>query len=109
MICWRLKTYLVKKHQIYSVTDLQTLIEKKTGVMVSLANLCKLVNHQPKMIRLETIEIICTALGCELSSILKVGKKAFDPEKKSKLSFKNTPKGKIALKSFPEPRDYESR
>lgn len=109
MIRWRLKSVLSEKHQIYSVTDLQKLIVKKTGIVISVANLCKYVNRQPKMIRLETIEIICTALECELSSILKVSPKAFDPEKKSKLSFKNTPKAKIAIKSFPEPKDYEER
>jgi DNA-binding Xre family transcriptional regulator len=88
---------------------LQKLILKKTGVLISIANLCKYVNGQPKMVRLETMEIICSALGCELSNIMKVGPKAFDPERKSKLSFKNTPKSKIAVKSFPEPGDYESR
>lgn len=108
MIRWKLKSEMVEKHQIYSVTGLQKLIVKKTGVVISVANLCKYVNGQPKMIRLETIEIICTALECELSSILKVGPKAFNPDKKTKLSFKNTPKSKIATKGFPEPGDYES-
>ena len=109
MIRWKLKTVMTEKYQIYSVTDLQKLIAKKTGIVISVANLCKLVNRPPKMIRLETMEIICSALECELSSILKVGPKAFNPEKKSKLSFKNTPKSKIAKKGFPEPRDYEVR
>ena len=59
------------------------------------------------MIRLETVEIICSALECELSNILKVGPKVFNPERTSKLSFKNTPKAKIGTKSFPEPGDYE--
>lgn len=107
MIRWKLKTLMAQKHQIYSVTELQKLIVKKTGVVISVANLCKYVNKQPKMIRFETMEIICSALECELSSILKVSPKVFNPEKKSKLSFKNTPKAKIATKAFPEPRDYE--
>ncbi len=108
MIRWKLKSVMVEKHQIYSVTGLQKLIVKKTGVVISVANLCKYVNGQPKMIRLETIEIICTALECELASLLKVGPKTFNPDKKTKLSFKNTPKAKIATKGFPEPGDYES-
>ena len=107
MICWKLKREMADKHQIYSVTELQKLIVKKTGVVISVANLCKYVNKRPKMIRLETMEIICSALECELSSILKVTPKTFNPERKSKLSFKNTPKAKIGTKSFPEPRDYE--
>lgn len=107
MIRWKLKRVMADKHQVYSVTELQKLIVKKTGVVISVSNLCKYVNRQPKMIRLETMEIICSALECELSSILKVAPKAFNPERKSKLSFKNTPKSKIGIKTFPEPRDYE--
>lgn len=110
MIRWKLKIYLATKHQIYSVTELQKCIAKETGITVSVANLCKLVNSQPKLVRLETMEIICSALGCDLTSILKVGPKVFNPERRRKLSFKNAPKAKIAVKkSFPEPADYESR
>jgi putative transcriptional regulator len=107
MIQWKLKAKLAEKYQVYTVTDLQKLIVKKTGVAISVANLCKYVNRQPKMIRLETIEVICSALDCELSSFLKVGPKAFKSNRTRKLSFKNTPKSKIGTKSFPEPVDYE--
>ncbi len=107
MIRWNLRRMMAEKNQIYSVTELQVLIVKKTGVVISVANLCKYVNKQPKMIRLETMEIICSALDCELSSLLKVAPKSFNPERKTKLSFKNTPKAKIGTKNFPEPRDYE--
>jgi len=109
MIRWKLKAELLKKHQISKVVDLQKLIIKKTNVIISVANLCKYVNSQPKMIRLETIEIICSALDCDLSSILSVNPKVFKTEKKTKLSFKNTPKSKIATKSFPEPSNYEGQ
>ncbi len=107
MIRWKLKSQLLAKHQITSVTDFQKLITKKTGIIISLANLCKYVNRQPKMIRLETIEIICSALECDLSSLLNVKPKQFKSTRTKKLSFKNTPKAKIASKSFPEPSDYE--
>lgn len=109
MIRWNLRTIMAKKHQIYSATELQKLIVKKTGILISVANLCKFLNKPPKMLRLETIEIICSALECELSSILKVSPKVFNPDKKSKLSFKNTPKTKIGIKAFPEPKDYADR
>ena len=107
MIQWKLKSELAKRHQLYTVTDLQKLIVKKTGVVISVANLCKYVNQRPRMIRLETMEIICSALECELATLLKIGPKAFKAEKTRKLSFKNTPKSKIGVKSFPEPKDYE--
>lgn len=109
MIKWKLKSHLSEKHQIYSVTELQKKIVKKTGVVISLAQLCKLVNDQPLMVRLSTIEIVCTALGCDLADFLQIGPKAMDPEKKRKLSFKNTPKSKVGTKNFPSPADYESK
>lgn len=108
-IRWKFKYYLVQKHQIYTVSDLQKRIIKKTGVVISVANLCKYVNRTPKMIRLDTMEILCSALDCELNQFLSVtpSPKTMNPEKKRKLSFKNTPKRKIGVSSFPSPSDYE--
>jgi putative transcriptional regulator len=108
MIRWKLKNLLATKYQIYTVTELRKRIVKKTGVVISVANLCKYVNQTPKMIRLETIEIICSSLECDLETILSVTPKTFKSEKTRKLSFKNTPKSKIeSSKQFPEPGDYE--
>lgn len=107
MIRWKFKSYLTEKHQIYSVTDLQKLIVKKTGVVISLANLCKLVNKTPSMLRLTTVEVLCSALGCRLSDFFEVSPKVMQPDKKRKLSFKNTPKIRIGIKNFPSPSDYE--
>ena len=107
-IQWTLKIYLAKNHQIYSVTELQKKIVKKTGVVISIANLCKYVNSRPKMIRLDTALVICSALECELSHFLSITPVKMDPEKKKKLSFKNTPKNKIAVSAFPSPTNYKS-
>jgi len=106
MIKWRLKSFLSEKHQIYSVTELQKHIVKKTGVIISLANLCKIVNGTPSMLRLSTIEIICSSLECDLQSILQITPKTMNPDKRRRLSFKNTPKSKIGIKNFPNPSDY---
>ena len=106
---WSLKLYLARKHQIYTVTEFQKRIVKKTGIVISVANLCKVVNRTPKMIRLETAEILCSALGCELSSFLTIEPRTMNPSKTKKLSFKNTPKTKIAVSAFPNPSDYEDR
>jgi DNA-binding Xre family transcriptional regulator len=105
---WTLKRFLAEKHQIYSVTDLQKKIVKKTGVVISVANLCAHVNRAPKMIRLTTVEIICSALECELQDFLSITAKVMDPTHTRKLSFKNTPKAKIATKAFPKASDYET-
>jgi DNA-binding Xre family transcriptional regulator len=89
------------------VTELQKLIVKRTGVVISLAQLCKLVNKAPSMLRLSTMEVICSALSCRLFDFLELSEKAMSPDKKRKLSFKNTPKSKIGTKNFPNPVDYE--
>jgi DNA-binding Xre family transcriptional regulator len=107
LIRWKFKSYLSEKHQIYSATELQKIVVKKTGVVISLAQLCKLVNRDPSLIRLSTMEVICSALDCKLFDILEIGPKAMKPEQKRKLSFKNTPKSKIGGKNFPSPTDYE--
>ncbi len=107
MIKWKLKSFLSTKYQIYSVTEFQKRIVKKTGVAISVAQLCKLVNATPLMLRLSTVEIICSGLECELKDFLQIGPKAMTFKKIRKLSFKNTPKSKIAVKSFPNPSDYE--
>lgn len=108
-ISWRIKNHLATSHQIYSVTEFQKRIVKKTGVKISIANLCNYVNHTPKLIRLETIEILCSALDCELAEFLRVSPKKMNPEKKRKLSYKNTPRSKIAVKQFPAPEDYDDQ
>jgi len=106
-INWRLKTYLATTHAIFSLTELQKIICKKTGVIISCQNLSNIVNKHPKQIRLETIELICSALCCKLSDILEVKPKQFKQvEDKKKLSFKNTPNSKRAISSFPDPKDY---
>lgn len=105
-IQWSFKSYLAHKHNIYKVTELKKLIHKKTGYVISIANLCKYVNQRPSMLRLETAEIICSALDCELSDFLKVGPKRIKSTKSKKLSYKNTPKSRIAQKSFPDPENY---
>lgn len=107
-IHWTFKQYLSAKHQIYTATDLQKRIVKETGVVISVAQLCKLVNRKPKQIRFETAEILCSALQCKLSDFLKISARQMNPSQKRKLSYKNTPLSKIARKAFPSPEDYKA-
>lgn len=107
-IRWRLKTYLSEKHGIYRATEFKKLIVQKTGVIVSLPNLCRYLNKKPTALCLATMEIFCSALGCELAAFCTVvPKKEKSTGEPRKLSFKNTPLSKRAGKSFPEPGDYE--
>jgi DNA-binding Xre family transcriptional regulator len=104
---WKLKAYLAESHAIYNVVGLKKRIEQKTGITISTMNLCKLVNKKPKMLRLETLEILCSALSCNCDDFFKVKPKKFNPNNKRKLSFKNTPLKLRAKKAFPDPEDYE--
>ncbi len=107
-IQWRLKTYLATKHGIFGAVVFQKKIVKQTGVLISIQNLCNYLEKKPKSVRLKTIEIICTALDCELNDFCEVkpkpSEKLTDPPQK--LSYKNTPHSKRGISQFPNPKDY---
>lgn len=106
-IHWQFKSYLSQKHSIYSATQLQKKIIQKTGIIISLSNLCKLLRKKPALIRLETMEVICSALNCDLRAFMQVKPKTFKRrDEKKKLSYKNTPLSKRSIKNFPDPKDY---
>ena len=107
-IKWNLKNFIEKKHSIYSATELKKMIQKKTGVSISLQNICNYLNKNPAMIRLETMEIICTALDCNLQEILKITPIIKPKKVTRKLSYKNTPHAKKGISAFPNPEDYDS-
>lgn len=105
-ISWRLKTYL-SKHGIYQATSLQKRIVNKTGVLISAQNLCNYLNGKPKSIRLKTVQLIITALGCELSDFLEIGPDDSTVGETKKLSYQNTPLSKRAVSQFPDPKNYQ--
>ncbi len=106
-IQWRLKSYLSQKHSIYKATEFQKKIACKTGIIISLPNLGRIINKKPNSIRLETMEIICSALDCELHEFMQVKPKNYkDREQRKKLSYKNAPHSKRGINNFPDPVDY---
>ena len=110
-ISWRLKTYLATQHGIFSAVDLQRKIITTTGVIISVQNLRAYLNEKPKLIPLKTIELICTALRCDLSAFCEVKpqpRTPGKPEQPRKLSFHNTPiKKRASGQLFPDPTHYE--
>ncbi|MBI3535673.1 MAG: helix-turn-helix transcriptional regulator [Deltaproteobacteria bacterium] len=111
-IHWRLKTYLATQHGIYRATQLQKLIAKKTGILISLQNLCNYLKEKPKAIKFKTLEILCTALECEFKEFLEVIpsqniKDQKNQQEVKKLSWKNCPLSKRGIKNFPDPINYE--
>ena len=109
-IHWRLKTYLATKHGIYRTVALQKRVAQKTGILISIQNLCNLLEKKPKSIRLQTMELLCTALECELHDFCEISpstsKQKVDPSQLKKLAHQNTPINKRAVKNFPDPRGY---
>jgi hypothetical protein len=106
-ISWRLKTYLATKHGIYGAVALQQQVVKKTGVLISVQNLCNFLEKKPKMLRLETIELLVTALDCRLEDFCKITPSdAKLPTSARKLSYQNTPHSKRGIISFPDPENY---
>jgi DNA-binding Xre family transcriptional regulator len=106
-IRWRLRTYLSKKHQIFTATELQKLIIDKTKVKISIANICTLLRKKPISIKLKTMEIICTALECSLSDFCNVTRGKFNFSQIKRLAPHNTPKKFKFSQDFPNPIDYE--
>ena len=107
-IHWHLKTYLARKHGIFRPTDLQALVVERTNVLISLANICKFLNKKPVGVKLQTMELICTALNCNLNDFCEIKPSTNQrPERQTKLSPKHTPNSKTAVTAFPDPGNYE--
>ena len=106
-IHWRLKTYLATSYGIYHATAFQKRVVKKTGYLISAQNLCSYMNRKPKSIRLKTLELIVTALDCELSHFLEIKPTEISVGETKKLSYQNTPLSKRAVNQFPDPKNYK--
>jgi DNA-binding Xre family transcriptional regulator len=108
-ISWRLKTFLSSQRNIRTAIELQKRVAKKTGILISVQNLCLLMNKKPCSLKLKTMELICTALECNLSDFCEIKPAEIKSSKSAvkKLSYQNTPFAKRAQKRFPEPKDYK--
>lgn len=67
---WRLRE-LLKERGVKSASEISRSLEE-IGHQLSVQAVCDLLNRQPKMIRLETIEAICNAFYVPLSEFLEV-------------------------------------
>lgn len=105
-IHWRLKSLLAARG-IHRARTLQRRITDKTGVIISLQNLCNLLNDKPQAIRLKTMEVLCSALDCNLEEFCSIKPGRYDLDQVHKLSYQNTPHTRRGKASFPDPKDYE--
>jgi putative transcriptional regulator len=67
---WKLRE-LLKERGVKSASEISRSLEE-IGHQLSVQAVCDLLNRQPKMIRLETIEAICNAFYVPLSEFLEV-------------------------------------
>src|SRR5947209_18653353 len=69
---WNLKQWLAVNRQIYRPSELQSLLEQKTGVQLSLQAISSLLNNVPNALRLSTVQALCNALDCTLNDFCQV-------------------------------------
>ena len=85
---WRLRE-LLKERGVKSASEISRSLEE-IGHQLSVQAVCDLLNRQPKMIRLETIEAICNAFYIPLSEFLEVLPMASQKRQKSMRTLQTT-------------------
>lgn len=68
---WNLRSVL-KERGINRAAEISRLIGKRTGYQLSTQAVCDLLNTEPKMIRIETIQAFCDAFYLRLGDVLDV-------------------------------------
>ena len=113
-IIWKLKKWLALERDIYRPVELQTLLEEKAGVKLSLQALSSLINGQPSALRLQTIQALCNALDCQLSDFCEVRPDSPTEQQKRRQMAGNEPeqlyggkkKAQPEKSIFPDPEQY---
>jgi putative transcriptional regulator len=70
-IKWKLREWLRRERAQTRPTDIGRMIYKRTGYKISVQAIAELLNN-PKMLRLETMEAICSTFDCKISDLLEV-------------------------------------
>ena len=68
---WRLRD-LLKERGANHASEISRIVLEQTGYQLSIQAVCNLLNAQPKMIRLETIQAICDSFYIRISDFLEV-------------------------------------
>jgi putative transcriptional regulator len=78
---WNLRNVL-KERGINRAAEISRLIGKRTGYQLSTQAVCDLLNTEPKMIRIETIQAFCDAFYLRLGDVLDVLPSAAEKRRK---------------------------
>ncbi len=112
-VVWNLKRWLAINRNIFRASELQALIEEKTGVSISIQSVSALVNGEPNAVRFQTMQVICNALECKLSDFFDIEPDAATVQKQRRKAIGGTPArlygGKASPKRptsiFPSPQE----
>ncbi|EIB6804458.1 helix-turn-helix transcriptional regulator [Enterococcus faecalis] len=66
---WKLRQVMAK-NDIWSGSELLRRMEDMAGYSMSAASISALINEPPKMVRMETLDALCTALDCKPDDLL---------------------------------------
>lgn len=86
-INWKLRE-LLKERGGKNAAEISRIVLDQTDYQLSIQAVCNLLNAQPKMIRLETIQAICDSFYIRLSDFLEVLPSAAQKSKKKTRSLK---------------------
>ena len=70
-IKWKLREWLRRERDQTRPTDISRMIYRRTGYKISVQAIAELLNN-PKMLRLETMEAICSSFDCKIGDFLEV-------------------------------------
>jgi putative transcriptional regulator len=74
---WKLREWLRRERDQTRPTDISRMIYRRTGYKISVQAIAELLNN-PKMLRLETMEAICSSFDCKISDLLEVIPSPYD-------------------------------
>src|SRR5699024_12575864 len=66
---WNIR-HIMAKNNIWTGSELLSLMEDKAGYSRSPASISALLNEKPKLIRVETLDAICTDLECTTNDLV---------------------------------------
>ncbi|QEH69196.1 helix-turn-helix domain-containing protein [Cellulosilyticum sp. WCF-2] len=67
---WRLRHVMAEKN-IWSGAELGRLLEEKAGYSISPPSISALLNNEPRVVKAETMDALCTALECSPGDLWK--------------------------------------
>jgi putative transcriptional regulator len=68
MLIWMLRSVMAERG-VWSGAALARLLEKKAGYSLSAPSISALLNGEPKQLKADTMDALCTALACTPSDL----------------------------------------